>query len=513
MQNLSIQARLWLLIGALLLLLTGVAVTGLLRVQASNAVLQTLYLDRIVPLKQIKAVADSYAIGTAGAVQKVMAGAITQEQALQGLRESRTRIRAEWQAYTRTYLVESEKQLIARAEPLMARADAAADEVAERLQAHDMVGVRDGATTRLLPAVDAVRQVLDPLVEIQLDVAAQAHRAATDDYARLQWQTGVGLLLTVALAGLLARTTVRSITAPLGSAVHIADTVAAGDLRMEVAPQGPQETARLLAALQRMRAGLAEVLGRVQAGSDAVAAGAVQLAQGHADLSHRTEAQAGSLEETAAAMEQLGATVQHNAQAARAAAERVTHAAAIATEGGVVVRQVVSTMDLISASSREIAEIIGVIDGIAFQTNILALNAAVEAARAGEQGRGFAVVAGEVRSLAQRSSEAARHIKQLIESGTGHVDAGARLVSSAGSTMEALVTQVEQARELIAAISAASIQQSQGVSQIGAAMSQLDQVTQQNAALVQTGSDAADRLQDQARELADIVAGFRLAAP
>jgi methyl-accepting chemotaxis protein len=328
-------------------------------------------------------------------------------------------------------------------------------------------------------------------------------------------RSSAAIQIGIAVAGLLLATiscwlVTRSITRPLGSALRVAETVASGDLSSTVGARHRDETGQLLDALQRMNASLVGIVGRVRQASESIATGSSQIATGSADLSQRTEEQASNLQQTAASMEQLTATVKHNADTARQAAEFAGSASAVARQGGTVVGQVVQTMDDISTSSRKIADIIGVIDGIAFQTNILALNAAVEAARAGEQGRGFAVVAGEVRALAQRSTHAAKEIKCLIGESVQKVENGTRLVADAGQTMGSIVEQVKRVSELIDEISHSSLEQSSGIGQIGLAVSQLDTVTQQNAALVEESAAAAESLKHQAAGLADMVSVFKL---
>jgi len=313
------------------------------------------------------------------------------------------------------------------------------------------------------------------------------------------------LAVTVGVA--VARRTTRS----LGRAVATANAVAAGDLTTSIAADSRDEIGQLLDALARMNSSLARVVAEVRGSSESIATGTAQIATGNADLSQRTEQQASNLQQTVASMEELGATVRHNASTAQQATEVVGQASSAARRGGEVVTQVVGTMEEITASSRKIADIIGVIDSIAFQTNILALNAAVEAARAGEQGRGFAVVASEVRSLAQRSAGAAREIKALITASGERVQAGSRLVAEAGVAMNDIVAQVTRANSLIGEISDASQQQATGISQVGGAVSQLDSVTQQNAALVEESAAAADSLNQQAARLVQAVGVFRVA--
>ena len=327
---------------------------------------------------------------------------------------------------------------------------------------------------------------------------------------RLAYGMVVLLGLGVLGAAVLALAFVRSITGPVQDAVRLAHAVAAGDLTTVVQVQGTNEIARLNQTLVEMQERLSGVVGQVREGAQAVAAASVQIAQGNHDLASRTESQASSLQETAASMEQLNSTVQQNADNSRQANQLAASASQVAVNGGAVVSQVVDTMKGINESSRKIADIIGVIDSIAFQTNILALNAAVEAARAGEQGRGFAVVATEVRSLASRSAEAAKEIKQLIGASVERVEQGTAQADQAGATMAEVVSAIRRVTDLMGEISAASTEQSMGVSQVGEAVTQMDQVTQQNAALVEEMAAAADSLKMQAQQLVAGVEVFKL---
>jgi methyl-accepting chemotaxis protein len=319
-------------------------------------------------------------------------------------------------------------------------------------------------------------------------------------------------VIALALGAVLAWWLTRSITRPLNAAVRVAQTVAGGDLTSQVEVRSGDETGLLMQALKEMNDSLARVVGEVRQGTDTIATASSEIASGNHDLSARTEQQASSLQQTAASMEQLTSTVKQNADNARQANQLAVSASEVAVRGGGVVSQVVGTMGSINESSRRIVEIISVIDGIAFQTNILALNAAVEAARAGEQGRGFAVVASEVRSLAQRSAAAAKEIKTLIGDSVDKVEVGTRQVAEAGRTMDEIVASVRRVMDVMGEITAASQEQTSGIEQINHAITQMDQVTQQNAALVEEASAAAQSLQEQAGSLSQAVGVFRLDA-
>jgi len=321
----------------------------------------------------------------------------------------------------------------------------------------------------------------------------------------------LGLSAAAVLFGVtLAVVITRSITRPINRAVVIAQTVAAGDLTSRIDVHGKDETSMLLAALKTMNDSLAQIVGQVRAGTDTMSTASQEIAAGNLDLSSRTEEQASSLEETASSMEEMTSTVKQNADNARQANSLAATASEVAGKGGAVIADVVETMDAIQASSKKIVEIIGVIDGIAFQTNILALNAAVEAARAGEQGRGFAVVATEVRNLAHRSAAAAKEIKTLIGDSVAKVESGTQLVDQAGQTMNEVVDSVRRVSDIISEITAASREQSLGIEQINQAIMQMDSVTQQNAALVEESAAAAESLQGQASQLAQVVGKFVL---
>jgi methyl-accepting chemotaxis protein len=387
------------------------------------------------------------------------------------------------------------------------------DEVVRLLKA----GQHDEAAHTLLvtmrPTQRAFFETITSLIKSQSGVLTSEGHQAREDGRNAVISALVLAVVAAVVATLMAVLITRGLTRQLGAepgeVVAIASAIAAGNLGVAVNTRDG-DTTSILAAMRRMRERLADVVGKVRLSSDSIATGSAEIATGNADLSQRTEEQASNLQQTAASMEQITGSVRSSAETAGVANQLASEASAAASRGGVAVSRVVETMNDIAASSKKIADIIGVIDGIAFQTNILALNAAVEAARAGEQGRGFAVVASEVRSLAQRSAGAAKEIKALIGDSVEKVDIGARQVDQAGLSMNDIVAQVERVGQLIGQISVASVQQSTGIEEIGNAVSQLDKVTQQNAALVEESAAAAESLSQQATRLTQIVSVFQL---
>jgi methyl-accepting chemotaxis protein len=385
--------------------------------------------------------------------------------------------------------------------------------VSIRAQVRDDIQMGEGGKridAELVPLADSLLKSLDELVASLKARSASADQGVAETVQGARVLLVAICLLALAVGAVIAWLTTRAITSPMRDAVSIAENIAHGDLTHNFETDRPDEIGSMLRRLSLMQQKLHAAFSDISHSTSLIQSASAEVATGNADLSQRTEQAASNLQETASSMEQLTGSVRQSTESARSASQMAASAAQVAQKGGQVVAEVVSTMNEINDSSSKIANIITVIDGIAFQTNILALNAAVEAARAGEQGRGFAVVASEVRSLAQRSAEAAHEIKALIDTSVDNVGAGARLVKDAGSTMDEIVASVRRVTETIASISTSANEQSQGIGQVNSAVTHLDQMTQQNAALVEESTAAAESLKDQAQKLASIVATFRL---
>ena len=506
----SVAFRLWFAVATVVIAL--VAVIGFAGWR-SNSVQQQANA-RIAAMDAKLDASKRWAALTTTAVIKIQAGAVSSDPAVDAL--FKEDIAATIREVNEVHKSIEGMDLSAKDKELMAAVAAARKNVLEllakirALKASDPSAVQAEMTQRFNPGAAAYLKSL-------ADFAAEQERARSDllvDLAARRQATVVysAIFIAVIVLGLVAGAVylVRSIQRPLQQAIAAAEQVASGDLSSRVASTQKDEFGQLLLAIDRMVLQLRKVVGEVRQGVDSVATASSQIATGNQDLSARTEQTASSLQQTASSMEELTSTVGQSADTARQANQLAASAAEAATRGGQVVEQVITNMEQITDSSRRIADIIGVIDGIAFQTNILALNAAVEAARAGEQGRGFAVVAGEVRSLAQRSADAAKEIKSLIGVSVDRVESGAKLVEQTGAAMSDIVSSVQRVTDLIGEIASAAGEQRDGIAQVNLAVTNLDQMTQQNAALVEESAAAAQSLREQARKLTEVVSVFRL---
>jgi len=516
MNQLKISTRILLMLSVLATLLIFIGLLGLYGMSQTNERMRSIYEDRAVPLKQLGDI--NYLANRNRILVMDMMLTLGREgdqahldKRFSEIQKNQERLMAIWKAYKATKMTTEEAQLAAKMEKLGSAYTAEALlSTAKILAARDLSSGSGMYEGRISPQAPAFQEVTNDLTELQKRIAAEEYQAATEFYALQRALSISSIVLGLVAAAVLGWTLQQGIRKSLQEAMAAAHAVASGDLTHRIQVLGRDEISELLRELTKMQASLSDVVQRVRGGAESVSTASAEIAQGNQDLSSRTESQASALEETAASMEQLSSTVQQNADNARQANQLASNAASVAVQGGEVVGQVVETMRGISESSRQIVEIINVIDGIAFQTNILALNAAVEAARAGEQGRGFAVVASEVRNLAQRSAEAAKEIKQLITDSVSRVEQGTGQVDQAGATMNEIVNSIRRVSDIVAEISAASTEQSAGVSQVGEAVMQLDQTTQQNAAMVEEMSAAASSLRSQAQDLVQTVAAFKV---
>lgn len=512
LKALDIKGRLNAVVAMLCLFIVGVGVLGLNGMVASNRGLQTTYDDRVVPLGQLDTIIrlmNRNRLAVAKAIAKQNPDET--KSALADIEKNIGEINKTWNAYMATYLTPEEKKLaeqfaIDRAAFLAKGLKPAV----AALNAGNIDEARQLESGAMMSTFDLVTADINALIKLQLDVAKEEMEKAHANYVftrnLVAAVIGLGFLFSLMMLSVLKRSIVR----PLDHAVNVAKQIAAGNLTAKIEARSNDEIGQLQHALNVMEKSLSNIISGVWRSAESIGSASGQIAAGNADLARRTEDQAASLEETASSMEELTATVKQNAENSNTAKQLVHAASDIAVQGGEVMGQVVGTMDSIADSSKRITDIIGVIDGIAFQTNILALNAAVEAARAGEQGRGFAVVASEVRSLAQRSAAAAKEIKDLIDDSVVKVESGSKQVTQARQTMDEIVSAVRQITDIMNEISTASTEQSSGIEQVSQAVIRMDTVTQQNATLVEEAANAAVSLQLQGGTLVKAMGVFRL---
>ncbi|RFB70633.1 MULTISPECIES: methyl-accepting chemotaxis protein [unclassified Herbaspirillum] len=509
--NFKIGARLGLGFGFLVLLLVAMAVLGVTRLSGLNE-----QMDEVINDKYPKTVLANDIIKNVNVIARssrnvlLMTDADEVGKEMQTIRTASDNTKTTLEKLDSLITGDKGRALMKSIMDARTQYNVGRDEVLRLV----VSGAKNEATVLLLQTVRPLQltymSAVETLIAHQNELMHVASKEVEEEYREARNLVIALSAIALVFAGLIAWLVTRSITSPLSRAVKVAETVAAGDLTSQFDASGKDETGQLLRALRSMNDNLLDIVSRVRHGTDTIATASTQIAAGNLDLSSRTEQQASSLEETASSMEELTSTVKQNAENAREANKLAVSASAVAVEGGNVVGKVVHTMESINASSRKIVDIISVIDGIAFQTNILALNAAVEAARAGEQGRGFAVVASEVRTLAQRSAAAAKEIKSLIDDSVEKVDSGSKLVEQAGQTMNEVVSSVRRVTDIVGEITEASREQSEGIEQVNQAVTQMDQVTQQNAALVEEAAAAAQSLQDQATSLSQIVGVFKI---
>ncbi len=509
--NLSIATRLSLAFSILILVIAGIVTLSLARLSDINKALDLVVNDRYKKITLINTISgkiDDVAIAVRNQLLTSNAEQATREQAI--VRDISAEVTEHFKELDKLIANAAAREQLSKV--MSARSNYAA--LRKEIEDLNTQGKREAAIELLISKLGVLQKSyfgeLDALANTQQKLADQSVADAETVYERTRIIMLVSGVLAAAFAAFIAWTISRSITRPLSRAVQVAETVAAGDLTAVINAHSTDETGRLLQALAAMNQKLKAIVMEVRRGTDSMVAASTQIATGNLDLSSRTEEQASALEETASSLEELTSSVKQNADHTRKSSELAGNASQIANRGGAAVKQVVQTMGSINDSSRKIVDIISVIDGIAFQTNILALNAAVEAARAGEQGRGFAVVASEVRGLAQRSATAAKEIKELINDSVNQVSSGTELVAQAGNTMDEVVHSIEQVSHIVGEISAATREQSDGIEQVNQAIMQMDNTTQQNAALVEEAAAAAQALQDQAQRLLELVSVFRL---
>ena len=510
LSNLPIGTRLGAGFALVLLMLIGVAYLGIHGMQQSNQALHHVVTVNVKKMNALEEMSKSvHVVSRVIRTIALLSDEAVARQEHKKIDDARARYNTAFSLLEKMPLDEAGKNFVAKIKEDQIAARALNDKFSELVHTNKEEAIQF-LLKDVAPANTKWQDAIQEFISLQ-----EKKSKSDEEMAAHAYQSALILMisistLAVVFGAAVAWFTSRSITTPIDIAVNLAKTVAKGDLTSEIQVNSTDETGQLMQALKEMNANLVDIVGKVRSSTDTINTATAEIATGNLDLSSRTEQQAGSLEETASSMEELTSTVKHNADNARQANQLAISASEIAVKGGAVVTEVVNTMGSINTSSKKIVDIIGVIDGIAFQTNILALNAAVEAARAGEQGRGFAVVASEVRNLAQRSAAAAKEIKILINDSVEQVEIGSRLVDQAGSTMESVVSSIKNVTDIMGEMTLASQEQTSGIEQINEAVTQMDEVTQQNAALVEEAAAAAASLEEQAQMLVQVVSVFKV---
>ncbi len=490
-------------IAVMMLAIVGIGgtVAGVIGMSASNRGLETVYKDRVVPLEQLKTISAMYGDNIVDTAHQVQYGNIKWEDGISYIDSANAKIQKNWAAFLETKLVAEELVLVEKIKPQLQAADISIKELRGIMEKQDNRALTEFIRDKLYPVIYPISDNFSALMDVQLAVAKHVYSNAEARYTFTRNSTAIVVTLGFLFAGILVYRVLNGFSRRMKKAIVVTQSMSSGNFNQAIDADSQDEMGLLAASLRNMIGNLSETVIKVTASSNSVNTGAREISSGNTDLSQRTEEQASALEETASSMEEMTSTVKQNADNARQANQLANVARETAEKGGDVVGNAVIAMKEINGSSKKIADIIGVIDEIAFQTNLLALNAAVEAARAGEQGRGFAVVATEVRNLAQRSASAAKEIKELINDSVDKVKVGTDLVDKSGETLSEIVQGVKKVSDIVSEIAAASQEQSDGIEQVNKAIMQMDEMTQQNAALVEEAAAASKSMENQAEQL------------
>jgi methyl-accepting chemotaxis protein len=509
----TIKSKILAMFSGLFIVMLALGSAGWYAASVANSGLETVYKDRVIPLRDLKMVSDYFGINIVDTAHKVRSGKVDWAQGQASLEQAVGGIAKSWKAYNESYMDPKERQLADKAASLIQASDAAVKELRSIFKAKDQKRLDDFVINKLYPEIDPTTGAIGDLVDLQITVSQQQYESSALSFAYARgFMIGAFILAGLALVASLM-IVIAQVLKPIAMLTANMGPLAEGDFTVEF-PKTVRndEIGAITTAANQMARKISATIAEIKASGREVTNASAEISTSTTDLSQRTEEQAASLEETSAAMEELSATVRKNAENAQMANQDATNTRDVADRGGKVVAQAVEAMAKIEESSRKISDIIGVIDEIARQTNLLALNAAVEAARAGEAGRGFAVVASEVRSLAQRSSQAAKDIKDLITNSNGQVKDGVELVNKAGASLNEIVESIKKVAVVVSDIANASIEQATGIEQINKALTQMDEVTQQNSALVEENAATAKTLEHQAKALDEQVAYFQIAA-